>query len=152
MLALKYLTGFSIAFAIVVCGTLESASAQEDGRRSGPPGFIRVQIMFALFDANQDNALSEEEVPGPVWNRMSEADTNEDGLATREEFKQLAASRLFGKFDENEDGALTEDEVPGPVWLRLSTADADEDGSVAMEEFLAAEPPRRGGPPSEGLR
>ena len=75
-------------------------------------------------------------MPGPVWDRLSEADANEDGSVTQREVIQLATSRLFGRFDENEDDKLSEPEVPGLMWKRLSKADSDEDGLISFGELV----------------
>jgi hypothetical protein len=52
---------------------LESVSVQENGRRVGPLGFVKVQIVFAPFEANADEAVSEDEVPAPVWRNHERA-------------------------------------------------------------------------------
>lgn len=148
MKTMKCAFGFAMAFTLTLGFAVDSASAQRP--EGGPPGIVKARIMFALFDANGDKALSEDEVPGPVWGHLSAADANKNGSVSQPEIKKMAATRIFSNFDENADGALTEDEVPKRMWHRLSTADADENGAVTKEEFFAAEPPSRGGRPSDG--
>lgn len=128
----------SLATASLLAVFVTSVSAQDDDRRGTPP-FIRAQMAFSVFDSDGDNALSQDEVPGPVWERLAIHDLDEDGVVSRQELKSQAADRVFGNFDENEDGLLTEDEVPAMLWNRLSKADADESGSVSVEEFLATQ-------------
>ncbi len=45
---------------------------------------------IAKFDANEDGALTIDEVPERVWEKVSQADANEDGLVTADE---LVAAR-----------------------------------------------------------
>lgn len=47
----------------------------------GPRPFM----LFQIFDADEDGALTEDEVPAPVWSRLSAADLDGDGAVTREE-------------------------------------------------------------------
>lgn len=42
-------------------------------------------MLFQIFDADEDGALTEDEVPAPVWSRLSAADLDDDGAVTREE-------------------------------------------------------------------
>ncbi|HRX81514.1 MAG TPA: hypothetical protein P5307_20735, partial [Pirellulaceae bacterium] len=42
-----------------------------------------------IFDADEDGALTVDEVPERLWERISQADANEDGTVTADE---LAAS------------------------------------------------------------
>lgn len=69
-------------------------SAQRPGGpgRGGPPSFDK---LLDAFDANNDGELAEEEVPPPVWYRLSNADANDDGVVTRAEF-EAARKKLGG--------------------------------------------------------
>lgn len=51
------------------------------GQGQGPRPFM----LFQIFDADEDGALTEDEVPAPVWSRLSAADLDDDGAVTREE-------------------------------------------------------------------
>lgn len=147
---------FAIAVGVVAIGAGGAlAQPPEGGPNRGPQGgppWMRARIMFQLFDADRDGALSVDDVPENAWGYLSAADVNEDGKVTQAEVMELVATRIVGNFDENEDGELTADEVPAPVWDRLMAADADESGSVSEAEILATlqAAPRRGGPPAEG--
>ena len=46
------------------------------GQRGGKPSFDR---LLEAFDADESNSLSEDEVPGRVWSRLSQADADDDG-------------------------------------------------------------------------
>ena len=63
-----------------------TVSAQRPGGpgRGGPPSFDK---LLEAFDANDDGELDENEVPPPVWRRLSQADANGDGVVTRAEFE-----------------------------------------------------------------
>ena len=82
---------------------------------------------------------------GPRMN-MREADTNDDGQITAEEFAAAnpdAPADLFTHLDQNEDGVLTPDDRPegrrGPG-MDIGRCDTDEDGQVTEDEFAAANP------------
>ncbi|MFT4559556.1 MAG: Ca2+-binding EF-hand superfamily protein [Planctomycetaceae bacterium] len=137
--------------------------AQQGRPLGGPPG--GATGLFGIFDSDDDGTLAESEVPGPVWDRLSAADANEDGSVTQDEVTAFQSARgngagdkqakadgrpagrpqgppwaparaMFQRFDEDRDGALVEDEVPGLAWLYLSRADVDKDGSVTQEEVI----------------
>ena len=112
------------------------------------------KTLFKMFDANKDGALSEDEVPDRMWQRLSMMDTDKDGSVTKEELENKIRNiihngpaaiekMLFDKFDADKDGALTENEVPAMMWKRLSRADANKDGSVTREEMRAAIPGKK---------
>ncbi|MBM3460367.1 MAG: hypothetical protein FJX77_17745 [Armatimonadetes bacterium] len=64
------------AMALLV-SVASGASAQ--GRRGGPPP---AEALFGRFDTNKDGALTENEVPPPMWRRLRSADANGDGAVT----------------------------------------------------------------------
>lgn len=49
--------------------------------------------LFAVFDTDEDGALTEDEVPERVWMRLSMADRDGDGAVTRMEIMQYLRSR-----------------------------------------------------------
>lgn len=51
------------------------------GQGQGPRPFM----LFLIFDTDEDGALTEDEVPAPVWSRLSAADLDDDGAVTRDE-------------------------------------------------------------------
>lgn len=132
---------------------LPSEGGPNRGPQGGPP-WIRARIMFQLFDADRDGALTAAEAPQKAWEYLSAADADKDGKVTQAEVAAFSAARIVGNFDANEDGELSADEVPGPVWDRLKEVDADESGSVSADEIvkMILSAPRRGGPPTDGER
>ena len=58
------------------------------GRRGfeGPPSAAG---MFHAMDRNNDGKLSKDEVPGPMWSRLSEADADKDGFISRAELEEF---------------------------------------------------------------
>ena len=134
---------------IFLAGTAEVSAQRPGGGHGGRPSFER---LVEAFDADDSESLSEDEVPGRVWWRLSSADANGDGVVTREEFDGFTPGlsaqgpderrggrpsfdRLIEAFDADDSESLSEGEVPGRVWRRLSSADADGDGVVTREEF-----------------
>lgn len=78
----KWIT--TAAAALMLAATSVEVSAQgPGGGRGGRPSFDR---LLEAFDGNRDEVLSEDEVPGRVWSRLSQADADGDGAVTREEF------------------------------------------------------------------
>ena len=77
--------------------------------------------------------------------RIRQADTNHDGLISRDEFMSARAAR-FDKMDRNHDGYLDDADLPRFVSSRagaadkfhavLQMADADHDGRVGHGEFV----------------
>jgi hypothetical protein len=57
------------------------------------PGGDRVALLFARFDANKDGKLTKDEVPAPVWSRLSVADLNGDGAVTMDEVMEFRSGR-----------------------------------------------------------
>lgn len=50
---------------------------------------LNVEKIFQRFDRNQDNQLTQQEVPPIIWQRISRADFNRDGVITRQELEQM---------------------------------------------------------------
>lgn len=78
--------------------------------------------------------------------RMSEADSNQDGIITRAELIDWRKAN-FTRFDRNRDGALSDADVPtflrgtsiGVQFDQLQAQfDANRDGRVTREEFVGA--------------
>ena len=57
------------------------------------PGGDRVEQLFARFDTNKDGKLVADEVPAPVWNRLSAADLDKDGAVTMDEVRKFRSGR-----------------------------------------------------------
>lgn len=86
-----------LALSVVMVITAGAAACAADGppngRGAGGPPWARGSsgsgprplMLFQIFDADEDGALTEDEVPGPIWTRLSAADLDEDGAVTRDE-------------------------------------------------------------------
>ncbi len=86
----------ALALGAVTAG---AADAPAVGRGGGGPPWAhggkgpRPFGLFAIFDADEDGALTEEEVPARVWMRLSAADLDDDGAVTHDEIMQYLRSR-----------------------------------------------------------
>ena len=84
-----------VVLAVVIAmGVTESASAARPGGggpgRGGRPSFDK---LLSAFDADEDGELAEDEVPVPVWRRLSMADADDNGSVTRDEFDSFKPGR-----------------------------------------------------------
>lgn len=77
--------GLALA-AVSVLGVMESATAAGPGGRPGRGGRPSFDKLLEAFDADENEELTEEEVPALVWLRLSRADADENGSVTRAEF------------------------------------------------------------------
>ena len=80
-----------VLVAMVVAMGAGAASAGPEGRSGGGrPSFDK---LIGAFDADDNGELAEDEVPTPVWLKLSNADADENGSVTREEFDSYKPSR-----------------------------------------------------------
>ena len=86
----KRLFGVAVLALMFVLGGVDSVSAAGPGGRGGAPSF---DTLLGAFDANDDGELAEDEVPAPVWRRLSNADADDNGSVTRYEFQAARKSR-----------------------------------------------------------
>lgn len=63
-----------------LCNTVEQRYLPREP--AGPP----IDLIFFRFDANDDDILSEDEIPPRMWLRLGMADEDGDGRVTRDEF------------------------------------------------------------------
>lgn len=70
-----------------LCETVEQRYLP--ARPAGPPP---ADLIFDHFDANNDGALKDDEVPTGMWRRLRMADQNGDGTVTREEYLKAQPS------------------------------------------------------------
>lgn len=82
----------AVMAAVALAASSASAADAPAGPRGagGPPWARGGQgprpfMLFYIFDADEDDALTEDEVPARVWSRLSAADLDDDGAVTREE-------------------------------------------------------------------
>ena len=97
--------------------------------------------MLDNFDANENDQLELSELPERMQVKLGAADTDSDGVISKDELKAAWTARRaehFAKKDANGDGAISESEVSERHWKFFSKADADEDGKVTQDELSAA--------------
>ncbi len=124
-----------------------------DGRGMQRPVFSDLDL-----DGNGELTLEELEAAGQA--HITEADTNGDGMLSRDEMIASSMARVeagvdarLERFDDNEDGLLSANELDdmrprrGNPERMFSRVDADGDGIVTEAEFEAAlsQMMRRGG-------
>jgi len=134
----KRTCGMALLVAILAVTTPDiSVADQGDERAGGPPirALIGSMMAFRLFDADGDGALAVDDVPEQMWDRLSDADANQDAVVTTVEVSVHLASNAVDALDTDEDGVLSGDEAPGPM-VRL--ADADGDGAVTSNEIATS--------------
>jgi hypothetical protein len=113
-------------------------------------------IAAVTWDLNKDGNVTCEEWKQYVTNLFREADTNHDGVLTREEYAKLSRrDRLFetagfNYFDANGDGRLTLSEMvdkPNPAFTIL---DKNHDCILTPDERVQARGPREDAPRDSG--
>ncbi len=72
----------AVAAVALTASSVSAADAPAGARGGQGP---RPFMLFYIFDSDEDDALTEDEVPAPVWSRLSVADLDDDGAVTREE-------------------------------------------------------------------
>lgn len=93
------------------------------------------------LDANKNGTIEVAELPEHAKARLAAADTNNDGILSKDEMEaHHKAGRVahFAAQDSNGDGALNVEEIGAKRWAFLSTADADKDGKVTQDEMKLA--------------
>lgn len=127
--------------------------ANDDGRRKlFPPR----EAALAELDKNGDGRLTFDEVPVPFREALKQADTNEDGFVTPEEFAERPrrkpgfkrprnddlyknifddeVKRLMIRYDEDGDLKLSYDELPVLYQDEMKFADRNRDGYIDVFE------------------
>jgi hypothetical protein len=84
-----------LTLALATAGIVVSLPVLADrhelrGPHGGPPSF---PVLLEKFDADNDNVLSKDEVPVPVWNHLSAADLDKNGSVTETEFNEAAPEK-----------------------------------------------------------
>ncbi|MCV6584347.1 MAG: EF-hand domain-containing protein [Marinibacterium sp.] len=107
---------------------------------------------FAELDANNDGALTPDEMKAHHAGRFEATDTDGDGLLSVEELMirtskdaEARVQAMIARFDANKDGMLSRDELPAPGAKHekranrfFEKADADGNGALSQEEFDTA--------------
>ena len=134
--------------ALLIPATLAGTAMAQDDTRPGP------RIVFEEVDANNDGAITLEEIQAMGANRFANADTDGDGALSRDELLaqgqdriERRVDRMLERLDTDGDGQLSMAEMEeardgrrgfgrGPNPERMfERFDADGDGSVTQAEF-----------------
>ena len=108
--------------------------------------------LFVQLDANQDGAITKEEVPPsalPAFERLlKRGDSNHNGKLEADEYRSVLrdlrdfaertkeqAARKFQSMDQDRDGKVSRDEFTGPK-ARFDQLDKNGDGFLTQQEFL----------------
>ncbi len=104
---------------------------------------------FAVLAGGAGLAIAQDSRPDGRGHGLFQADANNDGAVTRQEFDAHRSARFAG-LDANNDGQLTREEMRAQRGERshrrggghrgmhsLARADANNDGNITREEFLA---------------
>ena len=113
------------------------------GGRHGRRGkrMRRVRNMMELYDANDDQKLTTEEVRAGRQAQLDQFDRNNDGGIDLQEFAPLWAEirkqriiRRFQRLDRNADGKVTSDEFVKPAVRMVERFDRNGDGALSRED------------------
>ena len=143
----KLMTGSLLALAMAACSGAGAADSQQASISAVSPGAQAQQgqhdgsRFLQHFDKNGDGKVQVSELPERMQQRRGAADTDKDGVLSREELhafhSQMQAAK-FAKSDKNGDGALDATEVTPERWARIQVADANKDGKVTKAELEQA--------------
>lgn len=78
----------------------------DGAQRSGP------EAIFGKFDENKDGKLSSTEVPAEMWSKVSKADTDADGLVSKDEMKEVYKKMDDYKGDRKPEGEKKKADKP----------------------------------------
>ncbi len=97
--------------------------------------------MLKHLDKNGDGNIQVTELPPHMQEHMAGADTNKDGILSKEEFKtfqDVKHAEMLAKFDTNKDGKIDRDEGKAMMVAhekeRFAKADKNGDGALTKEE------------------
>lgn len=134
-----------------------------EGQGEGQGGAVSPDLVNTLFsfDENKDGQLSKTEVPERMQGIFLRADTDHDGLLTRDELTKATVAQdrrapggpppdlVFRALDKDDDGVLSASELAGAV-AALKTLDKNGDGVLNEQELRPMRGP--GGPGGQGGR
>jgi Ca2+-binding EF-hand superfamily protein len=110
----------------------------------GSPGRGDPERFFSRWDADGDGKVALSELPDPARARLTSADTNRDGVLTRDEMQAFHAdqrARFMADIDADGDGNVTDAERAAfrakRHAERFSERDADGDGALTEAEVGA---------------
>lgn len=117
---------------------------KKDGKRFNPQAFRE------RFDKNKDGKIQIDELPEQMRERVSNLDTDKDGVLSNEEF--LAGvrrmrerggergaprnpRRIFHSLDADADGRISKGEAKGKIAEEFERLDVDKDGQLDLREL-----------------
>ena len=138
-------TAASLSKADSAPGELILASAgASHGDDHGRPGKERLDKLFERFDKDHDGKIALKDLPERLRERLSNADTNNDGQVTREELTKAweqRAAEMKKKLDANGDGVVSDQEraaARAKFWQeRFPKLDKNQDKSLTVDEVPA---------------
>ena len=83
-----------LTFVLCLLVFASNAVAQRGGGGGG--GRPSFDSLLATFDADSSGSLSVSEVPQRLWQRLGQADANQDGVVTRAEYNAYQGSPPAG--------------------------------------------------------
>jgi Ca2+-binding EF-hand superfamily protein len=122
-----------------------TGSAGQQGEARRPEAQERLDRLFQRFDKDGDGKIALKDLPDRLRERLTRADSNNDGQVTRDEIAkawQTAAAEMKKKVDTNGDGVISDAErakARAAFWdKRFSELDKNKDGALTADEV----PPR----------
>ena len=130
-------------FLTAALGGLIATSAAHGAPHGGDKG-ERGARFLEEYDANQDRAVSAEELEAGRSARLKEFDADADGKLSLKEFEALWLARMrermvdaFQRLDADGDANVTASEFARPSDRRFMWIDRNADGQVTMNEMRA---------------
>ena len=104
----------------------------------------RLDRLFQRFDKDGDGKIALKDLPDRLRERLTRADSNNDGQVTRDEITkawQTAAAEMKKRIDTNGDGVISDAErakARAAFWdKRFSELDKNKDGALSADEVPA---------------
>lgn len=138
----KTVLKIAVLSGLIAVGSVATAQARDHGGK----------FTFDQIDANNDGAVTMEEVKAHQVARFKKADSDGDGFLSPEEMRGSdRAQQMLKRFDTNRDGVIDESELEAAGKERatkraeriLKRVDANGDGKISLEEAESRRDPAR---------